>query len=120
MKYLKQLFVILLFCLLGELCSLLPLPIPAAVYGLIFLFIALLCGIVKVDSIRETANFLLQIMPLLFVAPAVSILSHWGLIAPNFAAILIITLVTTLLVFAVSSLVTHVLLPRKKEASHHE
>lgn len=120
MKYLKQMGIILLFCLLGELCTFLPLPIPAAVYGLIFLLIALLTGIVKADSIEQTARFLLQLMPLLFVAPAAGILSHWGVIAPHLAAICIITLVTTILVFAVSGLVTKLFLPKKskKEENH--
>lgn len=116
MKYLKQMGIILLFCLLGELCALLPLPIPAAVYGLIFLLTALLTGLVKPDSIGDTARFLLQIMPLLFVAPAASLLSHWGVIAPNLIAICLITLITTFLVFAVSGVVTKLF--RKKEDSH--
>ena len=36
MKYLKQLVIILLFSFLGELLQeLLPLPVPAAIYGLL-------------------------------------------------------------------------------------
>ena len=116
MKYLKQMGIILLFCLLGELLSLLPLPIPGAVYGLILMLISLCTGILKPENVADTARFLLQIMPLLFVAPAASLLSHWGVIAPNLLAICVITVVTTFLVFAVSGLVTKAC--TKKEDRH--
>ena len=113
MKYLKQMGIILLFCLAGELLTLLPLPIPAAVYGLVLMLTALCTGILKPQSIADTARYLLEIMPLLFVAPAAGVLSHWGVIAPNLAAIVIITAVTTVLVFAVSGLVTKLVLKKK-------
>lgn len=113
MKYIKQLLIILLFTLLGELLAyLLPLPIPAAIYGLVLLFIALCTGLLKPSHIDETARFLLQIMSVLFVAPTVGILAHWGLIAPNLVPILVIMIVSTVVVFAVSGLVTRALLKK--------
>ena len=115
MKYLKQMGIILLFCLLGELLSLLPLPIPTAVYGLVLMLIALCTGMIKPGDIADTARFLLEIMPLLFVAPAAGILSHWGVIAPNLVAICVITVVTTFLVFAVSGLVTKLMRGKKHD-----
>ena len=43
MKYVKQFCIILFFTLLGEILrAVIPLPVPAAVYGLILLFLALL------------------------------------------------------------------------------
>ena len=52
MKYVKQFWIILLFCALGEgLRVLLPLPIPASVYGLILLLAALLTGIMKLERV---------------------------------------------------------------------
>lgn len=119
MKYLKQLLIILVFCLLGELlAALIPLPIPAAIYGLILLLIALSAGLLKTDMIADTANFLIRIMPILFVAPAANILQHWGIIAPSAAAILVISVVSTFLVFAVSGLVTKLLLKKKGGAEN--
>jgi holin-like protein len=113
MKYIKQLLIILLFTLLGELLAyLLPLPIPAAIYGLVLLFIALCTGLLKPSHIDETARFLLQIMSILFVAPTVGILSQWGLIAPNLVPIVVIMVVSTLVVFTVSGLVTRALLKK--------
>lgn len=53
MKYLKQLGLILLFSLIGELLhAVIPLNIPASVYGIVVLFTLLMTGVVLVDMIR--------------------------------------------------------------------
>ena len=119
MKFIRQFLYILVFTLLGELLqNIIPLPIPAAIYGIILLFIALLTGILKEEKVAETAQFLISLLPLLFVAPAVSILQHWHLIAPNVGTILLITVVSTYVVFTVSGLVTKKLLKHKEEDNH--
>ena len=47
MKYLRQLLIILIFSFIGEvLHSLIPIQVPASIYGLVLLFIALLTGII--------------------------------------------------------------------------
>ncbi len=107
MKYVKQILIILAFSLLGEaLQALIPLPIPAAIYGLVLLLIALCTGLLKPAHISETANFLIGIMPLLFVAPAAKIMAYWGVIKENWLPIIAITVISTFVVFAVSGLVT--------------
>ena len=116
MKYLKQVVIILFFTMLGELLSaIIPFPIPAAIYGMVLLLIALLTGLLKEEHISDTANFLISIMPAFFVAPSVRLLEYWGLIAPHVAAILTISVTSTLLVFAVAGLVTQALLKRKEK-----
>lgn len=117
MKYLSQLCIILGFTLTGEaLQRLLPLPIPASVYGLALLFIALCTGLVKVSQVKETGTFLTSILSILFVAPTVGIVEHWGLISPNLLAIALLLLGSTVLTFAISGLITKAL--RKKEDRH--
>ena len=114
MKYVKQILIILAFSLLGEaLQALIPLPIPAAIYGLVLLLIALCTGLLKPAHIADTAHFLIGIMPLLFVAPAVSILGNWDVIAPNVIAIVVIMCLSTVIVFAVAGLVTKWLLGKE-------
>ena len=116
MKYIKQLLIILLFTLLGELLAyVLPLPIPAAIYGLVLMFLALSTGLLKPGHIEQTARFLLQIMSILFVAPTVGILANWGLIAPKLVPIAVIVVVSTVVVFSVSGLVTQWLLKKGGE-----
>lgn len=117
MKYLSQFCIILGFTLTGEaLQRLLPLPIPASVYGLMLLFLALCTGIVKVSQVKETGAFLTSILPLLFVAPTVGIVEHWGLIRPNLLPIALLLLGSTVLTFAISGLTTKAL--SRKEENH--
>lgn len=119
MKYLTQLLYILLFTGLGELLQyLIPLPIPAAIYGLVLMLIALCTGLLKPEKIADTARFLINIMPFLFVAPAVNILRYWNIIRSDVVAICVIMVVSTIVVFTVSGLVTKLLM--KKEVPGHD
>ena len=116
MKYVKQVLIILGFTALGEaLARVIPFPIPAAIYGIVLMLIALGTGILKVDAVKETSGFLISIMPVLYVPVCVRILEYWGVISANLTAIITITVVSTYLVFAVSGLVTQRLLKGKEE-----
>lgn len=115
MKYIKQVLIILGFTGLGEvLAHIIPFPIPAAIYGLVLMLIALGTGILKTGHVKESADFLISIMPVLYVPICVRILEYWGILSQNVAAILTITVVSTFLVFAVSGLVTQALIRRKE------
>ena len=106
--------VIIAFSLVGQaLEKLIPLPIPAAIYGLILLLAALLTGLVKVEKVKNAADFLVAAMPVLLVAPAVKVLEYWGVIAPNAGAILIIVVFTTGAVFAISGIITKWLMKKR-------
>lgn len=114
LQYIKQVFIILAFTAMGELLAhLIPLPIPAAIYGLLLLLTALCTGLLKPEKIAETAHFLVNILSLLLIAPTVNFLSYWGIIAPNLVPICIIVVVSTFVVFTVSGLVTKALLQKK-------
>ena len=120
MKYLKQVLIILAFTGLGEaLAYLIPLPIPAAIYGLVLMLAALLTGLLKLRQVQESADFLISIMPVLYVPVCVKILEYWGVISQNAAAIVSVTVVSTFLVFAVSGLVTQGIM-KKKEGKRHD
>ena len=114
MKILFQFCIIALFSFLGELLhTLIPFPIPAAIYGLVLLFLALLSGILKPDQIRETSDFLVSLLPLLFVAPLVGIVGSLPLIVDNLVPILVVLVVGTVVTFAVSGSVTQFVLAGK-------
>jgi holin-like protein len=103
MKQIKQLSIILFVSFLGELCHVwIPLPIPASIYGMVLLLLALLFKLVKIDQINEMGTFLVKILPLLFVVPTVGLVKHWDLIRTNLIGIIVIILVTTVLTFVVS------------------
>ncbi len=118
MKYVKQLGVILFFSVLGELLQrFLPFPIPASVYGMVLLFLALATKLLPKEAVKGTGTFLVSILPLLFVAPVVGLVSSMDLIARNLLPIVITVVVPTVITFAVSGLVTQKLL--KKEGTEH-
>ena len=107
LKYIKQLLIILAFSLLGELLqALIPLPVPASVYGFVLLFTALCSGLLKPETISATAEFLIAVMPVFFVAPVVNLLSYYEVIAPRLVPICIIVVASTFLVFGVTGFVT--------------
>lgn len=103
MKYLSQFLIILGFTLAGEaLQRLLPLPIPASVWGLALLFTALCLGLVKPEQVKDVGGFLTSILPVLFVAPAVGIVEYWALLSSRLLGIALILLATTVLTFGIS------------------
>ena len=54
MKYVIQFLIIAAFAIIGELLHwFIPLPIPASIYGIVLLFIALELKWVKVSDIRS-------------------------------------------------------------------
>ena len=103
MKYLSQFLIIMGFTLAGEaLQRLLPLPIPASVYGLALLLAALCLGWVKLAQVKTTGNFLSSLLPLLFVSPTVGIVENWALIRPQLLPIALLLAASTVVTFGLS------------------
>lgn len=119
MRYLKQFMIILTISFLGEVLHyIIPLLIPASIYGLLLMLLALCTGIVKLSSVRETGKFLIDIMPVMFIPAAVGLLETWGILKPVWLPVVVITVVSTVLVMGVSGLVAQLVIRKdeKKEA----
>lgn len=115
MKYLKQFMVILAFSFLGEvLHQVLPLPIPASVYGLVFMLAALMTGVLKLHQVKEASAFLIEIMPVMFIPAAAGLIDSWGILQPVIIPIGIITVVITVFVMVVTGLVTQGIIRKGK------
>ena len=107
MKYLIQFLIIIAFSFAGELLHYcLPLPIPASVYGIILLFLALEMKWVSVKDIRETSAFLIAVMPVMFIPAAVGLMDSWKSIGNSWLAYIVVTVVSTFVVMGVSGKVT--------------
>ena len=116
MKYLRQLLIILLFSFIGEvLHALIPIQMPASIYGLVLLFIALLTGLIKLPQVHETARFLIEIMPLMFIPAGVGLIDSWSELKPILVPVIILLIVSTVLVMGVSGQVTQQIMHHKKE-----
>lgn len=119
MKYLNQFLIILGFTLMGEaLQRIVPLPIPASVYGLVLLFTALCLKLVKLEQVKDAGGFLTSILPILFVSPVVGILENWVLIKDAVLPMFLLAVATTATTFGISGRVTQWLM--KKEGKQHE
>ena len=113
MKYLRQVMIILLVSFWGELLKyVIPLPVPASIYGLVILFILLETGILKLDAVKETSVFLIEIMPLMFIPAGVGLMESWGDLNSMLLEVVVIILVSTVLVMGVSGKVTELVLKR--------
>lgn len=89
------------FVLAGEVVyALVPLPIPASIWGLVLLLAALMSGAVKLSQIEDVAKFFLAIIPVLFVVPAVGVLEVFGGISKIWPAMLAVIALTYLAAMA--------------------
>ena len=110
MKFVFQFLIIMVFAFIGELLHhFIPLPIPASIYGILLLFLALEFKILKVKDIKETSSFLIAIMPIMFLPPAVGIVESWGLIKGSWLPYVLVIGISTVVVMAVSGLVTQMI-----------
>ena len=120
MKYVKQCLIILVISLIGEMLKyLIPLPIPASIYGMILLFAGLMTGIIKLEAVRETGTFLIEIMPLMFIPAGVGLVTSWGTLKAIIVPVSIITVVTIVTVMATTGIVSQIII-RKSEENKNE
>lgn len=121
MKYLKQFGIIVIISLIGECLNVLvPLPIPGSVYGLLILLFCLVTGILHVSAIKETAAFLIEIMPIMFVPAAVGLLDSWGELMPICVPVIVIVVCSTVLVMGVTGKVTEFVIHKEEKRKKDE
>ena len=115
MKYLKQFLIILAISLMGEILkAVLPLPIPASIYGMVLLFILLLTGVIKLDQVRDAGKFLIEIMPVMFIPAGVGLMSSWNVLQPVLLPVSVITVITIFTVMASTGIVSQFIIKKSK------
>lgn len=103
MKFMRQMTIILGVSLLAELMELLiPLPIAASMYGLVLMLLGLVTKVIPLEKVEGAADFLIDIMPLLFVPPTVSVIANVEALKTMLVPLLVICIVTTVLIMAVT------------------
>lgn len=120
MKYLRQFVIIMAVTCAGELLKyFLPLPVPASIYGLIIMLVLLVTGAVKLEHVEQTAVFLIEIMPVMFIPAGVGLITAWPSLKGVAVPVVFITVVTTFFVMTVAGKVTDFIISRRKEAGDH-
>ena len=95
--------------------TVLGLPVPDTVYAMVILFILLLSGFIKYDSIKDVAGILLGMMAMFFIPPAVGLVNTYHLVADKVVPFLIIVVVSTFLTFISTGLTVKFLVGRKDD-----
>lgn len=114
MKFLRQFMIILLLAFLGEVLKMfIPLPIPASVYGLVLMLVCLMTGVLKTSQVKDAAFFLIEIMPVMFIPAAAGLIDSWGVLRPLIVPIMIITVVITVFVMAVTGRVAQMIAQKR-------
>lgn len=119
MNYLFQFALISVFSLTGELLrALLPFPIPGSVYGMVLLLLLLCLKVVRLEWVEGAGDYLVSILPALFVPALVSITKYFDLVAGHLPAILSICILVTFAVILVTGHTAQLF--RRKGGNHHE
>lgn len=79
-------------------------PFPASVIGMVLLFALLATGVLKLEHVREKADFLLANMAFFFLPAGVSVMNYFDVLSSALVPLLVICLVTTVLVFGATAL----------------
>ena len=114
MKFLRQFMIILLLSFLGEVLKMfIPLRIPASVDGLVMMLVCLMTGVLKTSQVKDAAFFLIEIMPVMFIPAAAGLIDSWGVLRPLIVPIMIITVVITVFVMAVTGRVAQMIAQKR-------
>lgn len=121
MNYVKQFCIILAFSFAGEILNrLIPLPVPASIYGLVLMFLALEFKIIKVEHIKEVSKFLLGIMSIFFVPSSVGFINALPLMKKYGIQFAIIGIASTVIVFGITGQVTQLLMKIRERKNGNE
>ena len=100
--------------------AVLPLPVPASVYGLVLLLAALNFKLVKLENVKEVGTYLTGIFPLLFVPAAAGVMELWAEMGAMLVPILISIVPVTVLVMVSAGKTTQAMTGRKKKEADHD
>lgn len=116
MKLFRETLIILGIYLIGEiLSSALSLPIPGNILGMILLFVLLCTKTIKVEQISTVTNFLLDHLAFFFIPAGVGLMSSMGIIKATWLQLLIVCIVTTIVIIAITGLTVQFIAERKKD-----
>ena len=113
MKYIKQLAIIILVCFAGELVRyIVPLPVPGSIWGLVLMFVLLVTGVIKLEKVEKTADFLVDCMPIMFVPGGVGLMRSWSTLKSMLPAAICSIVLVTPFVMLVTGKVTQKLIEK--------
>ena len=114
MDLLLQFTILLGVSFAGELLAeLLPLPIPAGIYGLLLLLLGLVTKIIPLARVKQAGDFLIAIMPALFIGPAVALIEQLDALRALAVPLVLAIVVSTAVVMTVTGRLAQAIIRRK-------
>lgn len=90
------------------------LPVPGNVIGMLLLLFCLCTGIIKLDSVEEVGNFLLDHLAFFFLPAGVGLMTCFSILKGNWAGFIIIIFISTLVVMIITGITVQILIRRSK------
>ena len=116
MKHIAQIALIAAVSFVGELLNyLLPLPVPGSIYGLAIMLVLLVSGIIRLEQVKDTADWLISLMPIMFVGPIVGLIGSYNSYKNILLPLVLTVLLTTVITMAVAGLTTQGLMGRGRK-----
>lgn len=107
------------FLILGmALKQIIPLPIPASMFGLFLLFLALYCKVIKLKWVEQGAKWLMAELLLFFIPSAVGIVNFQQIISIQGVEIVLLIAISTMIVMGMTALTAEKISARK--SSEHQ
>ncbi len=103
MKLFREMILIFGIYYIGEvLATILYLPIPGNLVGMLILFLLLCLKVIKLDQVSAVADFLLNHLSFFFIPAGVGLMTTYMLIADAWFQILILCFLTTVITMGIT------------------
>ncbi len=115
---LQVLFLHVFLFLGAALKEVIPLPIPASMFGLFLLFLALFFKMIKLEWVEKGANWLLAELLLFFIPSAVGIVNYDEILSLQGAEIVGLIGISTIIVMGMTAITAEKMSGRKRSEQH--
>jgi len=95
-----------------------PLPIPASMFGLFLLFLALCFKIIKLEWVEKGANWLMAELLLFFIPSAVGIVNYDEILSIQGAEIVVLIGISTVIVMGMTALIAEKITGKERSEQH--
>lgn len=121
MKFIKQLSILFGISFVAELMEyFIPIPVAASIYGLLLLLIGLFTKMIPLEKIEGAADFLVEIMPILFIPPTVGIITSAEALKEILLPLIVISIVSTILIMIVTGRVSQRIIQKEKQKEENK
>ncbi len=124
MKYVSQFLIIAAIGFVSEtLNAVIPAPVPTCIYGIVILFFLLFTKLLKLEDVKDSARFLVDIQPVMFVPAGVGLMVIWGQVRNSIVKYILVCAISCIIVMGVTGKITQLVINRadkKKEQGKNE